>query len=67
MMVNWQTALSRIPLALAVGLVVTSVVLSLMKVVQVQVCEFAFGTGMFVISLLAFWGVGDSSRRRDLR
>ena len=55
MMVNWQTALSRIPLALAVGLVVTSVALNLLKMAQVQACEFAFGTGVIVISLLAFW------------
>ncbi len=55
MMVNWQTALSRIPHALAVGLVVTSVALNLLKMAQVQACEFSFGTGVFVISLLAFW------------
>jgi hypothetical protein len=35
--------------------VVTSVALNLLKMAQVQACEFALGTGVFVISLLAFW------------
>ena len=59
MMTVLHTVVNRAPKALAFGLIVTSVVLSLTKVVRVQVCEFAFGTGMFVIALLAFWGVGD--------
>ncbi len=60
-----HAVISRLPAALAFGLIVTSVAVSLLKVVRVEACEFAFGTGVLVISLIGFWGVSD--RRRDLR
>jgi len=65
MRTNWPAVISRLPTALAFGLIVTSVAVSLLKIVRVQAGEFAFGTGVFVISLIAFWGVSD--RPRDLR
>ena len=60
-----QAVMSRLPTALAFGLIVTSVAVSLLGIVRVQAGEFAFGTGVFVISLIAFWRVSD--RQQDLR
>jgi len=54
-----QAVMSRLPTALAFGLIVTSVTVSVLRIVRVQAGEFAFGTGVLVISLIAFWGATD--------